>query len=232
MKLILKTIFVLSSLSIILAGCSKNNDTTNGDANTAIANSTTFSLTNRVLAAFVVDSSSIYNLPAGVLPSSFNKFRKQLTYDTLAKGNTIPSYKVGDTLTVLAYLKGDDYAISQRSINLRFFQPPTTFNKPTLLFPVAAAEDSIRGYIPKQSDLLDSVSAPIVISTVAPLTVNKIISESISGVNYNTYLVSYAYILPKALSGKLVSINLIVDKKLKPASDLGNINWIYAFKVK
>ncbi len=231
-------IFLLAMvLSATIFSCSKNNDAINGAANTATAASSNLVLSNRVLAAFVIDSSSL-SIPAASLPAKgYNKFRKQLTYDTLSTANKPKIYNIGDTITLLAYIKGDDFALSKRSLNIRFFQVPTSFTsstsfiKPTALYPIQAAEDSIRNFAPRSIDVLNQVSfASIAPAVTDSLKVTLLAPESVNGINYNTYLVQYNYVIPVALSGKLISVNFTVGTSLR--NDIGNVNWIYAFYVR
>jgi hypothetical protein len=231
MKSTIKIFFAAAMIFTALAGCKKTSDDVNGAANTAAAAAANLTLVNRVLAAFVIDSSSLATLPAGTITTKYAKqFRKQLTYDTIAAANKAPRYKVGDTLIILAYVKGDDYALSKRSLNFRFFQVPGTFVKPTALYPIQAAEDSIRNFAPKSTDVLDQLNfAAIAASASDSLNVTSLPAESVNGINYGTYLVQYRYIIPQALSGKLVSVNFTVGTTLR--NDIGNVNWIYAFYV-
>lgn len=214
-------------------GCSKDDDTLDAAGNAATAASTSLSLNNRVFSGFVLDSSSIKNLPAGSLPAagSYNKFRKLLTYDTLALANKPVLYNVGDVLTIIAYMKGDDSAISKRRINVRFFQPPTSFVTPTAISTIQRAEDSYRGFAPATADILNTVSSTSITNASAPFTVTKVATETSGGVNVNTYLIRLTYTISMALAGKLISINLTANTS-GAASDLGNVNWIYAFRVR
>jgi hypothetical protein len=238
MKSKLKILLAVVAMLTTIISCSKNNDEPNGPANTATAASSNLTLSNRVVAAFVIDSSSLRAIPTGTLPTSgYNKFRKQLTYDTLTSANKPKVYKVGDTVTILAYVKGDDYSIGKRGLYFRFFQVPTAFSsatsfiKPTALFPIQSAEDSIRNFAPRTVDVLSQVS----FATIAPtssdsLKVSALAGENVNGIKYSTYLVQYNYIIPAALSGKLISVNFTVSTALR--NDLGNVNWIYAFYVR
>lgn len=232
MKSTINNFLLVAALSAGFAACTKNEDVSNGAANTASAAAANLSLNNRVVAAFVKDSSTLPNLPAGTLPAGYNNFRKLLTYDTSATVNKAPAYNVGDVINIAAYLKGDDFAISKRKINFRFFQPPASFITATALFPLQKAEDSYRGFAPGVSDILNTVSFPFIGATsTAPFEVKIVDSEKTGGINYSTYLVQLAYTIPQALSGKVVSINFTANTA-GTASDLGNVNWIYAFRVK
>ena len=231
MKSIIKILIACTAILTMAISCSKNNNFTDGAANTAIASSTNLTLVNRVLAAFVVDSSSLNLTSSASLPTSYNKFRKQLTYDTLVKANKPNIYKVGDTIMILAYVKGDDYAVSKKSLNFRFFQTPSTFVKPTALYPIQAAEDSIRNFAPKASDILSQVNfATIAVTANDSLNVKALPAQSTNGINYNTYLVQYRYIIPAALQGKLISVNFTTGTTLR--NDIGNVNWNFAFNVR
>ena len=231
MRSVTKILFACAAILTTVVSCSKNDSTTNAAANIAIAGSTNLTLVNRVLAAFVVDSTSIDYSTTGVLPAAFNPFRKQLTYDTLATANKPKTFKVGDTLMILSYVKGDDYAISKRSLNFRFFQTPLAFVKPTALFPLQTAEESIRNFAPKATDILHQVNFSTIGVTVSDsLNVKALPAQLTNGVNYSTYLVSYRYIIPAALKGKLISVNFTVVPTL--IADIGNVNWIFAFYVR
>ncbi len=216
---------------IVTVSCSKNSDAINAAANTVKAASSSLSLNNRVLAAFISDSSTLLNLASGVLPGSYNKFRKLLTYDTSATANKAPVYQVGDVINILTYIKGDDSAIVKRKINFRFFQPPSSFITPTALYPLQKAEDSYRGFAPASADILDFISVPIAATSTSPFNISIVGKESIGGINSNIYLIQLSYTIPISLMGKLVSINFTTNTT-GAASDIGNVNWIYAFKIK
>lgn len=232
-------IFLACGLTVFfITGCSKNNDDVNGAANTAIASSANLTLANRVLAAFVIDSTTLKIALPGTLPATgYNKFRKLLTYDTTTASNKPKIYNVGDTVIILAYIKGDDYALGKRGLNFRFFQVPTAFSssgsfiKPAALYPIQAAEDSIRNFAPRSIDILSQVNftsiSPIITDS---LKVFSLPSEIVNGINYSKLLVQYNYIIPAALSSKLISVNFTVGPTLR--NDIGNVNWIYAFYVR
>jgi hypothetical protein len=229
-KIIFSTLLI--AIVIVNTSCKKDTDTVNGTANTANAAVNTFSLNNRLLAAFVLDGTTLPNV---TIPTTYNKLRKLLTYDTLAAANKPIVYNVGDVITILGYIKGDDYAISKRNINIRFFQPsPATFNRPADLYPIQRAEDSIRNYAPNSSAgaiLLDQFSIPTIANTnTSPFTVTTVGSELVNGITNTTYLVKIEYTIPASISGKLVSINFNVNNSLR--NDLGTVNWIYAFRVR
>ncbi len=232
MKKIIKLLTITSAAALTMVSCKKDADTTNAAANTANAAATTFSLNNRVLAAFVLDGNT---LPGVALPANYNKFRKLLTYDTIAAANKPTVYNVGDVITILGYVKGDDNAISKRNINVRFFQPsPATFNRPTDLYPTQRAEDSIRNYAPNTAagaTILDQISIVSITNTTSvPYTINTTSTELVNGVNYATFLVKIDYTIPATMAGKLVSINFNVNNSLR--NDIGTVNWIYAFRVR
>jgi hypothetical protein len=232
MKKTIKLLAIVSLMTIVMISCKKDTDTTNGAANTANAAVSTFSLNNRVLAAFVLDANT---LPGVALPANYNKFRKLLTYDTIATANKPTVYNVGDVVTVLGYVKGDNDALSRRNINVRFFQPsPATFNRPADLYPTQRAEDSIRNYAPNTAagaTMLDVLSlTSIAATTTAPFTITSVATETVNGIPYTIFLVKLDYTIPAAMSGKLVSINFNVNNSLR--NDLGTVNWIYAFRVR
>jgi hypothetical protein len=232
MKKIIKLLSAALIIVAVMVSCKKDADTTNAAANTANAAASTFSLNNRVLAAFVLDGNTLANV---ALPTGYNKFRKLLTYDTIATANKPTVYNVGDVITILGYVKGDDNAISRRNINVRFFQPsPATFNRPTDLYPTQRAEDSIRNYAPNTAagaTILDQLTTlNISNTTTAPFTISTASTEVVNGVNYSTFLVKVEYTIPATMTGKLVSINFNVNNSLR--NDIGTVNWIYAFRVR
>lgn len=203
----------------------------NGSANTATAASSNLSLNNRITAAFVKDSSTLPNVNVGAT-GTYNKFRRFLTYDTIATVNKTPVYNVGDVINVVAYLKGDDSAIAKRRINFRFFQTPTSFITPTAVNVLQRAEDSYRGFAPATADILATASlTSISATTVSPFDVSLVGTETIGGINYNIYLVKLIYTIPASFSGKIISINFTTNTA-GSATDLGNVNWIYAFRVR
>ena len=231
MKTQIKYIVYAVCLGTLFTACTKDNNEINGTANTATAASINLSLNNRVTAAFIKDSSTLPNVNVGAT-GSFNKFRKFLTYDTIITSNKTPVYNVGDVINVVAYLKGDDSAIAKRRINFRFFQPPATFITPTAVNVLQRAEDSYRGFAPATTDVLATASLPSITTTsVAPFEVTLAGTESLSGINYNLYLVKLNYVIPAIFSGKIISINFTANTA-GGASDIGNVNWIYAFRVR
>ena len=231
MRSIIKILFAYTAILTTAISCSKDKTGTNGAANTATAASANLTMVNRVLASFVIDSSSLNLTSSAALPMSYNKFRKLLTYDTISTANKPTKYKVGDTLIILGYVKGDDYAVSKRGLNFRFFQTPTTFITPNALNPIQVAEESGRNFAPKASDILSQVNfAKIGVTVSDSLNVSALPAQLTNGVNYSTYLVKYRYIIPAALQGKLISINFTIDNTLR--SDIGNVNWNLAFYVK
>jgi hypothetical protein len=237
MKKFIKNSILTIAVVTALVSCTKYDSNINAAANATTAGLSSSSLNNRVVSGFVVDANTIPNLPAGNLPTPYNSFRKLLTYDTVATVNKTPVYKVGDTINVVAYMKGDDSAIAKRKINFRFFKAPTAFitpaNPPTVINVMQRAEDSYRGFAPAAGDILDTKSLAAIVSTnVAPFNVFVVANENVNGINYNTYLVRLAYIIPATyVSGTVVSINFTANTA-GAANDLGNVNWIYAFRIK
>lgn len=230
-------------ISIMLFSCKKYENNINGAANTEATSSATFVLNNRILAAFIVDGTTLPNLPAGLLPASYNKFRKLLTYDTTSTLNKPPAYTAGDVVTVVGYFKGDDFAISKRKINVGFFKAPAAFitpaNPPSVINVLQNAEDRYRSYQPGALGTLTAADTTFTLAAIAPTSsapfnVSGAFSESINGINYNTYLIQFKFTIPapyggKFLPGQVFSINLNAGVS---AGDLGNVNWIYAFKIK
>ena len=231
------------AVSTVMVSCTKYNNDIDGTANTATATAASTSLTNRVVAGFIVDATTMPALPAASLPASYNVFRKLLTYDTVTTANKPPAYKAGDVITILGYLKGDDYAIGKRKINVSLFKAPAAFitpaNPPSVINVMQNAEDRYRSY---QPGIAGSATAPdtafslvsITPTTATPFNVANAMSESIAGVNYNTYLVQLTFTIPAAtatkwLPGQVFSINLNAGVA---AGDFGNANWIYAFRLK
>jgi hypothetical protein len=240
-----KITFIIYSLALVVSitSCTKYSNDIDGTANTATTGSASLSLNNRVAAGFVINASTLPGLPAGSLPASYNVFRKLLTYDTVTTANKPPAYKAGDVITIAGYLKGDDFAISKRRINVSLYKAPTAFitpaNPPSVINVMQNAEDRYRSY---QPGAVGSATAPdttfslatIAPATTAPFTVTKVISEQLSGVSYNTYLVQVSFTIPVAtatkwLPGQVFSINLNAGVA---AGDLGNVNWIYAFRLR
>jgi hypothetical protein len=251
MKSFIKIILVATTIASIAVGCTKD-DVVDTTANQALTSASTFSLSNRLLAGFVIDSSSVPNLSTSLLPTGYNGFRKLLTYDTIASGNKPKVYTVGQVINISTYVRGDDAAIANilNGINFRFFGVPTIYtgaasssnwiksvsNPPQS--PVQAAEDSIRGFVPRSIDVLNTVSLPTInAGAVTPFTIFKVNTELSNGISYSTYLVNLAYTIPASLSGKLISVNFSVRTSLSGTTassfrnDLGNVNWNYAFRV-
>ena len=246
MKKIINFLIVAVTFSTITVSCTKDDEGINGDANQATANASYLSLNNRILAAFVINQSTLPNVAAGLLPvnGTYNKLRKQLTYDTISAANKATIYNVGDTITLLTYVRGDDSAIAKRSLSYKFFGVPTLYpggrpadnwvkpiSNPQVSF-IQSAEDSVRNFAPRSIDVLNTVNfSAITVTNTFPLEVTKVASEKLSGINYNTYLVKLNYIIPIALSTKLVSINFSVSAGTL-RNDVGNVNWNYAFRVR
>ena len=231
------------TLVATMISCKKYETTTDGAANTTIASSSSLSLNNRVLAGFVVDANTLPGFQAGQLPSSYNKFRKLLTYDTTAAANKTPAYIAGDVITIVTYLKGDDFSISKRRINFSLFKAPTAFitpaNPPTVVNVLQNAEDRYRSYQPGAIGTATAADttftlANITPTTTAPFNVINAFKESVNGINYNTYLVQFTFTIPAPYNGKFVpgqvfSINFNAGVA---GGDLGNVNWIYAFRIR
>ncbi len=231
MKTFIQHSMVAVCIFTIFSACTKDNMEVNGSANTATAASSNLSLNNRITAAFVKDSSTLPNVNVGAT-GTYNKFRRFLTYDTIATVNKTPVYNVGDVINVVAYLKGDDSAIAKRRINFRFFQTPTSFITPTAVNVLQRAEDSYRGFAPATADILATASlTSISATTVSPFDVSLVGTEKIGGINYNIYLVKLNYTIPASFTGKIISINFTTNTA-GSATDLGNVNWIYAFRVR
>lgn len=231
MKTLIKQSITAVCIFTIFTACTKNDMEVNGAANTATAASSNLSLNNRITAAFVKDSSTLPNVNVGAT-GTYNKFRKFLTYDTIATANKTPVYNVGDVINVVAYLKGDDSAIAKRRINFRFFQTPSSFVTPTAVNVLQRAEDSYRGFAPATADILATASlTSITATTVSPFDIGIVATENIAGISYKTYLVKLNYTIPASLAGKIISINFTTNTA-GAATDLGNVNWIYAFRVR
>ena len=231
MKTFIQHSMVAVCIFTVFSACTKDNMEVNGSANTATAASSNLSLNNRITAAFVKDSSTLPNVNVGAT-GTYNKFRRFLTYDTIATVNKTPVYNVGDVINVVAYLKGDDSAIAKRRINFRFFQTPTSFITPTAVNVLQRAEDSYRGFAPATADILATASLTSISSTtVSPFDVSLVGTETIGGINYNIYLVKLIYTIPASFSGKIISINFTTNTA-GSGTDLGNVNWIYAFRVR
>lgn len=236
------SLFVLLVLTTIVS-CKKYENNIDGAANTANSASSALALSNRVLAGFVIDVNTLPNLPAGLLPASFNKFRKVLTYDTIAAANKTPTYTAGDVITIVGYLKGDDFAINNRKINVSLFKAPTAFitpaNPPSVINVLQNAEDRYRSYQPGAAGTATAADTSFTLATIAPTTtapfnVTTAFSESVNGINYNTYLVQLRFTIPAPYNGKFVpgqvfSINFNAGVS---GGDLGNVNWIYAFRIR
>ncbi|MBC7627861.1 hypothetical protein [Ferruginibacter sp.] len=239
----LKTVIGCIVIAASLFSCKKYDNNIDGVANTATAASSTLALNNRILAGFVVDANTLPTLQAGLLPTSYNKFRKLLTYDTVVIANKPPAYTAGDVITIVGYLKGDDFAISKRKINVSLFKAPLAFitpaNPPSVVNVLQNAEDRYRSYQPGITGSLTAADTTFTLAAIAPnssapFNVVTGLTENINGLNYNTYLVSFSFVLPapyngKFLPGQLFSINFNAGVT---AGDLGNVNWIYAFKIK
>ena len=257
--------YFVCALTIVatMISCKKYETTTDGAANTVTAAAGNLSLNNRILAGFIIDSSTLPSLQAGLLPVSYNRFRKLLTYDTVAVANRVPTYTAGNVITIVGFLKGDDFAISKGRINVSLFRAPTTFitpaNPPSIVNVLQRAEDSYRSYQPGAqtgrslptatppnapifSPVADTIfSLPTIASTItAPFNLAIVLNESNNGINSNTYLVQLTFTIPtpsatKFAIGSVYSINLNTGGSfgfLNPTEVLGNVNWIYAFRIR
>ena len=265
MKVIFKMLFTAVCSAAIISGCTKNNNDINGAENTAAAASSSLTLNNRIVAGFITDASTLPALPAGILPAegTYNRFRKLFTYDTISVVNKPPAYTAGNVVTIVGYLRGDDFALTKRKINLSFFKAPPSFitpaNPPTVINVLQRAEDSYRSYQPSAqtgvtlptatppnapifSPVADTTfTLPIISAAITgSLTVTNAVSESIGGINYTTYLVSLSFTIPAAYGtkftpGSVYSLNLNTGATfgfLNSAENLGNTNWIYAFRIR
>jgi len=238
----LKNIVYAVCISIAFTACTKDNNDINGAANTATAGSSALSLNNRVLAAFIIDSSTLPALPAGTLPATgtYNRFRKLFTYDTVATANKPVAYSVGETVNIIGYMKTDDTAAVKRRILVRLFRAPSSFitvaNPPAVINVLQRAEDSYRTYAPGAgtNPIADTTfSLPIIApSNVAPFNVTLAANENIGGIKYNIYLIKVAFTIPASYSGRLMSINLNANVTPSSREEYGNANWIYAFRVR
>ncbi|MFN0081321.1 MAG: hypothetical protein ACKVOM_02295 [Ferruginibacter sp.] len=242
MKKIIKFSYITLSISLLVVGCTKNDVAINGAANTTTAGSSVLSLNNRVLAAFIIDESTLPQLPAGTLPATgaFNKFRRLFTYDTVATANKPVAYNVGETVNIIGYMKTDDTAAIKRRIIVRLFRAPASFvtvaNPPSVVNVMQRAEDSYRTYAPGAgtNPVADTTFTlpTIAPSTTAPFNVTIAGSESIGGIKYNIYLVKVAFTIPASYSGRLMSVNLNANVTPGSTEQNGNVNWIYAFRVR
>jgi hypothetical protein len=256
MKQFIKNTILTVSVVTVIFSCTKYDTNIDGAANTANAAGSNSTLNNRVTAGFIVNSSTIPTLPAGILPT-LTTFRRFLSYDTTKRtgffADTLPVYRAGDVITIVGYLKGDEFAISKRRINISLFKAPTSFitpaNPPSVINVLTRAEDSYRSYQPGVQTsatafnaIADTIlSLPSISPTnVAPFNVFKVMNESIGGINYDTYLVQLTFTIPtsyngKFVSGNVMSINLNAGAPfafVNTAENASNINWIYAFRIR
>ena len=243
MKYKLKTVFVSIIIAASLFSCKKYDNNIDSESNTATAASSALALNNRILAGFVIDANTLPTLQTGLLPTSYNKFRKLLTYDTVVNANKPPAYTAGDVITIVGYLKGDDFAISKRKINVGLFKAPLAFitpaNPPAVVNVLQNAEDRYRSYQPGVTGSLTAADTTFALAAITPTNATPFnvvtgLTETINGLNYNTYLVRLNFTIPtpyngKFLPGQVFSINFNAGVS---AGDLGNVNWIYAFKIK
>jgi hypothetical protein len=246
----IKNIALAIATAALLASCAKD-ATTNPALNAAVLRDTVLLLNNRITSNFALDSSAIPGVPSSAYPAglngftSFNRFRRIGTFDTVATANRPPIITVGSTINVVTFIKGDDSAMAKRSLNFRFFRPPSAWVTPTapLGNVMFAAENAYRGFNPGSADILaggtQSLAGPIkaTATTAAPFfTVTKVATESNVGVNISTYLVALKYTIPSSFAGQLVSINFNVGPSVyvttgANAESLGVCNWNYAFRV-
>ncbi len=243
MRQILKYFVCGLIIASTIISCKKYETATDGAANTATSASSALTLNNRILAGFVIDANTLPSIQAGLLPTSYNKFRKMLTYDTVVVANKPPAYAAGDVITIVGYFKGDDFAISKRRVNISLYKAPAAFitpaNPPSVINVLQNAEDRYRSYQPGAAGTLTAADtaftlASIAPSNVAPFNIVTAFNESVNGINYNTYLVQLTFTIPAAYNGKFLpgqvfSINFNAGVA---AGDLGNVNWIYAFRIK
>ncbi len=240
-KIIINSTFIMV-IVIAIASCTKYDTAINGIANTENAGLASATLNNRIVAGFVVDKNTLPTTPISLFPIGFNFFRKTLTYDTVTTANKPPAYKAGDVITILGFMKGDDYAISKRKINVSLYKAPTAFitpaNPPSVINVMQNAEDRYRSYQPTATGVTAADTtftlASIAPYNIAPFSVINAANESVGGINYNTYLVQLTFTIPtptatKWIPGQVFSINFNAGVS---AGDAGNVNWIYAFKIK
>jgi hypothetical protein len=246
MKQIIKNSILAMVIVVAISSCTKYSTATDAAANTANAALSTTALNNRIVSGFIVDGSTLPTLPTGALPPTYNVFRKLLTYDTVTTANKPPAYKAGDVITIVGYFKGDDFAISKRRVNLTLYKAPAAFitpaNPPSVINVMQNAEDRYRSYLPGVSTPVVAADSSFTLPTITtttptialPFTINNVMSESIGGINYNTYLVQFTFTVPsptatKWIPGQVISINLNAGVA---GGDLGNANWIYAFRIR
>ncbi len=243
MKKNIKYSFLVLTLAAMVVSCTKYSNDIDAASNTNSTTLASSALNNRVVAGFIVNATSLPNVPASVLPVGYNPFRKILTYDTVATVNKPPTYKAGDVINIVGYLKGDDFAITKRRINLSLYKAPTAFitpaNPPSIINVMQSAEDRYRTYQPGLSGSSTAPDTAFSLSTITPTNVSpfnvlQVLNETVNGINYNTYMVHFTFTVPaptatKWISGQVFSINLNAGVA---ASDVGNINWIYAFRIR
>jgi hypothetical protein len=233
----IKNIGLVIVAAALLASCAKDAPSS-PDANNQTIGLPLFNLGNRITSNFVIDSSTIPGVPAGIYPlnlagfTNFNKFRKIGTFDTVATVNKPTVVSVGSTINIVTYIKGDDTAMAKRSINFRLFKAPTAWITPTASLGnvMFVAENFYRGYTVASGDVLATsvLAGPIVANTTPVFKVTKVANENNAGINVSTYVVAFAYTIPATFAGQLVSVNFNVGAA---GSDLGNVTWPYAFRV-
>ncbi len=253
--LIKNTLIALVSI-LIISSCTKYKTDIDATANTANAAASNSTLNNRITLGFIANNSTLPNLPTSLI-SSLTTFRRFQSYDTTKRTgffpDTVPVYKAGDVITLAAFLKGDDFAITKRKINFGLFKAPSTFitpaNPPAVINVMTRAEDSYRSYQPGAqtsatafSPVADSIiSLPSIVTTSnSQFEVTPFATEIVGGINYTTYLVQLKFTIPAAYNGKFVSGNVMSINFnngatfgfTNTAEVAGNINWIYAFRIK
>jgi hypothetical protein len=243
MKKNIKHSFLVLAIAVMATSCTKYSNDIDAASNTNATTLASAALNNRVVAGFILDANTLPNVAASVLPVGYNPFRKILTYDTIATVNKAPAYKAGDVINIVGYLKGDDFAISKRRINVSLYKAPTAFitpaNPPSVINVMQNAEDRYRSYQPGAAGSATAADSAFTLTTITPTNVSpfnvlQVMNETVNGVNINTYMVHFTFTVPaptatKWISGQVFSINLNAGVA---ANDLGNINWIYAFRVR
>jgi hypothetical protein len=233
----IKNIGLVIVAAALLASCAKDAPSS-PEANNQVIGLPLFNLGNRITSNFVIDSSTIPGVAAGIYPlnlagfTNFNKFRKIGTFDTVATANRAPNVAVGSTINIVTYIKGDDSAMAKRSINFRLFKAPSAWITPTAALGnvMFAAENAYRGYTVGSGDVLATsvLAGPIMANTTPVFKITKVANENNAGINVSTYVVAFTYTIPAAFAGQLISVNFNVGAA---GGDLGNVTWPYAFRV-
>jgi hypothetical protein len=238
----IKNIGIALLAALLFASCAKD-ATVNPDANNATIGLSTLNLTNRITSNFVIDSSTIPGVATTVYPintitgfTNFNRFRRIGTYDTTSTANRPVAYNVGDSINIVAYVKGDDSAMAKRKVNFRFFKAPSAWVTPTAALGnvMFAAENAYRGFIPATADILNTSTMPGAIApyATAPFTVTKVASENNNGINVSTYVVAVGLKIPATFTGQMISVNFTTNLTSITGEVVGNVNWPYAFRVR